>query len=686
MRSFRLARMGCVLALCLALHAPAADDEAGILWTTGRALMPAWGFYPNGSEYGGSEVLGGAAAWGTGRLTWIVEVPEEGEYHVWCRKYGGYGSVRVLVDEQPLSAGRGGAGGAWYVWQHLGRISLTAGAYHLDIEVGGGMLDAVLLTLDSELEPEGATLPPPLEEPVRSATRSYRDDSALRDAAGEHGFVVARLEDASEHLNDFVPKPEELLTVLRMWGAAGQGVSAAFGVRALVETGEFSVSLERLRGPDGVEIAASRIDARVVHLRERIMALYEGKARPGLMADLLLRDDRTALPPTGKQGGFGGGSCRTALGAHTSRQFHLVIEVPEGSPPGLYEGMLVLEGERGVLRVPVELEVLAMELLPVEGWYGVYYPAQTVHADRANYITEERYLAELEDQVRHGCNGVTLYGGLGTLELARRGGMTESPVIMGWPSSQAPEQVKAAQELGFPDLYYYGIDEPHGEAVERCRKEAERRLKAGLHMFTALNSQRAWEALRDVIDRPVLNIYVFHANSGAAAYAREQGFVPISYWVTSVAYPRYYRALAGLYNSAAGFAGTAPWGYADSTTETVYAGDRHMHAVSYPDEEGRPIPSLRWEAFREGVDDVRYLQALDRAMAAAGERLAMADAPAELDGALTRAREVRQSHFGGIGGAWFHYLNSLRPESLPTVRRALAEATVELHHHLKEIR
>jgi hypothetical protein len=64
--------------------------------------------------------------------------------------------------------------------------------------------------------------------------------------------------------------------------------------------------------------------------------------------------------------------------------------------------------------------------------------------------------------------------------------------------------------MGFEDLYYYGVDEPNQPAqIERCRKEAERRRAAGLHMMTAVNSTKAQEATRDWIDRPVYNIYVF---------------------------------------------------------------------------------------------------------------------------------------------------------------------------------
>ena len=74
---------------------------------------------------------------------------------------------------------------------------------------------------------------------------------------------------------------------------------------------------------------------------------------------------------------------------------------------------------------------------------------------------------------------------------------------MHWPDGNAEKQVAAAKELGFADLYYYGVDEPtKPDQIVRCQKEAERRQRAGLHMFTAINSKSAQPATRDFIDRP----------------------------------------------------------------------------------------------------------------------------------------------------------------------------------------
>lgn len=667
------------------------------LWTTGPALMPGWGIYPNGSEYGGTKPLDGSAAWtagGRGWLTWVVDLPRDGDYQLFVRRYAGYGTVTVQADERTVEGGRGilGPGGGRYAWFHLGSPTLRAGSHHLDILVEHNMFDAVLLTTDPQFDPLQTPLPSPVQEPMRSAARTYRDDTGLKPLAGATGFVVGRahryaVDPRQQPLYDALPAADQLADKLETWGAADQYVNLTFTVRALEALGDFTASLGELTGPDGTRLGPEQIDLRIVHVRSRVWALFEGPPRKDLCADLLLRDDRTSLPPAGQQGGFGGGHCATRLAAHESRQFWLTVHIPAGSTAGQYRGTLELgpPGSASNRRmVPVTIDVLPLELRPVEGYYSVYYPSQPTDPKRPNYVTPERYLAELKDQVRHGLNAVTLYGGFSSLKYAQQAGMRQAPVLMHWPDGLAAEQVKTAREAGFADLYYYGVDEPHGPAIERCRNEAQRRMQAGLHMFTAINSRDAWEATKDFIDRPVYCVHVFSGKDNATVmYARSKGFVPISYWVTSVSFPLHHRALAGLYNTACGYQGTAPWAYQDYPDDRLYKADGHVHAVSYPDASGQPIPSIRWEAFRDGVDDVRYLQALDRAIARAQKRTEEPNPAQDLPKALVEARRVRKEVFESIDGRWFQYLCAVSPEILDAARWEMAQAIVGIEKQIR---
>jgi len=672
--------------------APKLSDDRTV-WTTGIALMPTWGFFPLGQDYGGTKPLREVAAWNRGgkpaTLTWVHDFTQTGEYHVWVRQYGGFGQVAVAVDEQPVAGGNGGTGGAKYVWLHLGTSNVSKGSHHVDVMVPNGMFDAVLFTLDAELRPQQAKLPEPIEKPKLRALRTYRTDDTLKENAGMHGFVVGAVTPYEQLLYDWQPRPDEVIDRLGVWGAADQYVNATFAVRMLTSADEFHVSLDRLAGPEGATITADDVDLRVVHVRERKHGLFRHSRRRTLLPELLLRDDRTSLPPQGKQGGYGGGECVSKIPAHQSRQFWLTVRVPKSSPPGLYRGEITLSAsgdEDRTLTLPVDFEVLALSLLPAEGHYSIYYPSNPVNPDERLYVSKQQYLSELQDQVRHGLNTTTLYGGFDTLEIAKRAGMTKAPCLMHWPGGSAIEQVEHAKALGFEDLYYYGVDEPNKpDQVERCRKEAERRASVGLHMLTAINSIPAQEATRDFIDRPVYNIYVFGGKDNPAAmYVREKGFRPISYWTTITTFPLWYRGFTGLYNKACGYLGSSPWAYRETPDDTIYDPDGISHQVSYPDEFGEPIPTLAWEAHRAGIDDVRYLEALDRAVATGQTRLKEPNPPTGLKRAVANAREIRKRHYESIGGRWFEYACSLRPGDLDNSRRALAEATVRIGQSLGE--
>lgn len=686
-------RMRRFIALLVFLLPPIVADlamanESHLFWTTGDRLLPAWGFYPNGSSYGDTAPLGKASAWTAGGgehvLTWVAEFPADAGWRLWVRQYGGYGKVGATVDERPVVGGRGGPGGGRYVWRHLGEITVSAGSHHVDLTVNRGMLDAVLFTSDPAFDPTKAELPQPRENTVLRGLRAYRDDRRLSDAAGTLGFVVGRAPPYAETRYDWLPRQEDLVDRIHLWGSAGQYVAGTFAVRALEPLEGLRATLAELAGPRETKLGPEEIDLRVVHLRRRSMTLPATRQYADQFPDLLLRDDRDdrdGAPPKGDQGGFGGGTCVAGIPAHRGRQFWITVRVPAGSPPGVYRGRLILSAEENPNRrkeLPVELEILPLDLRPVEGYYSIYYPSQPVKPERPNYVSPERYRAELEDQARHGLNSTTLYGGFETLKMAAEAGMTRAPCLMHWPGGNARQQIDAAREMGFDGLLYYGVDEPRTpEQIERCLGEAKRRREQGLPMFTAINSRQAQEALGDVVSHPVYNLWVFDGpNNPAVLRAREQGAQVISYWTTQTAFPLFYRALAGLYNTRCGYQGTAPWAYQDYPDARLYT--EPAHAVAYPDAAGRPIPTLRWEAIRDGIDDVRYLQALDRAIAAADAGITERDPPAELAAVLERARQIRRESYESIGGRWFHYTGGLMPGDLDLVRRRLADAAVAL--------
>ena len=59
-------------------------------------------------------------------------------------------------------------------------------------------------------------------------------------------------------------------------------------------------------------------------------------------------------------------------------------------------------------------------------------------------------------------------------------------------------------------------------------------MQNGFHMYTAINSVAAEEALKDVLDRPVYSVNISQGpDDPAVMYAPEGVLRPVSYWMTA---------------------------------------------------------------------------------------------------------------------------------------------------------
>jgi len=696
----RAAGHAVLMVLVLSVTTPGSSQEAGQLpstiWTTATTLAPGFGFWVRPGDVGGTSPLGETSRYktsvvGSGTLTWVADFPREGAYQVWVRHFGNP-ATKVLVDERAVHGGSGGPGaGGRYVWWHLGELVVPKGPAHVDIIVDQAALDAVLLTLDSDLDPETATLPEPIGTPVLRAPRRYRSDAHLVGAAGAAGLVASRMPDPyQEHCNDLVPTQPEVVESLDLWGSPNQYVAGTFCLRALEAADEVEVSLTELAARE-CRLGADGIDLKVVQLRERPIAAHAehtALSGTGIVPDLLLRDDRTGFPPTGRQGGYGGGRCVAAIPAHESRQVWLTVRVPADCRPGKLRGVIRAQAKGSPgrdLAIPVTLEVLPVDLRPVAGYYGSYYRA-SIDPTAQGAISSQQLLADLRCHVRHGLNAVTLYDGAPMIHYAEEAGMTGPPVSMvprttgarGTWEDEALRQVAEAKALGLPDLYFYGVDEPHtDEAILLARAAGERAAEIGIHAQESFMGPGDYERLKDVTNRPVLMAYNFNISSTdneLVKYATERGLQPISYWFSDSSCPLKSRALAGLYNTACGYHGAAPW----ATQDYGASGATTGYFYHYPDTVGETITTVRFEALRDGIDDVRYLQALDRAIAAAQQELERRTGDDGLQAALDAAREVRRKRFETIAGGYVGYIAGTSAAALDEGRREMAEAAIAL--------
>jgi len=692
-----------ILLIC-SRSAQAAQQTPETIWTTAVTLAPGLGFWVAPEERSGTFPIGETSRYktsvtGSGTLTWVVDFPQSGKYQVWTRQMGFPKSgIDVLVNEAAVSGGKGSSNtnGNQYTWFHVGETAIKKGLAHVDLVINQRALDAVLFTLDKDFQPEVGPLPVMVKSPILRAPRRYRNDSHLKSIAGAAGMVAGRMDDPyQQHNNDIVPSGIEVLDAVHLWGSPNQYVTATFSLRALVNASEVNIDLSGVKSPEW-RLDSSHFELRVAQLRDRSIAAYSEHTAltgKGTIPDLLLRDDRTVFPPSGKQGGFGGGHCVTSIPAHESRQIWMTVQIPTYCPPGEFRGVVNIQvkgSKERNLSIPVVLNVLPIDLKPVDGYYGSFYRC-SIDPKSKGGITSKQLLSDLQFQVMYGLNAATLYDGAKMIPYARQAGMTQPPVSMvprttdggNW-EDEARRQVAEAKAMGFPDLYFYGVDEAHtDDAVKLARSAGERSMKAGIHEQDSFMSPADYDKLKDVVSRPVMMMYNFNtysAHNELVDYANQKGFQPISYWFSNASYPLRDRALVGLYNTACGYLGTAPWAsqdYGDSGPSADYF-------YFYPDKTGEPIPTIRFEAYRQGIDDVRYLQAMDRAISSAEKILVENPENPNLQKALADTRLVRKTRFESITGGYIGFVNSITAKTLEETRKEMAEATININNSINK--
>lgn len=648
--------------------------------------MPAWGFYPNPSQYDGTRPLGSHGAWSIGSnphtLTWIVDAPRDGRYDVWVRHYAGTGAIDAAIDERAIATDVAAAVAGHYEWSHLGFQQLSGGTHHVDLRVVSTTVDAVLLTSDPTFDPSSGILPPPVTSPVIRAARRYRADIALTGSA-VGGLVIGRVSKYSETIDDWLPDTGSSITDLSVWGAAGEFTSARLAIRSLGTPRSLVLIASDLAGPHDV-VPASAIDIRVIAVRTRRIDLYDTSHARTPSPDLLLKREPMELRPADLEGGPSTAPCTAKIPAHETRQFWITVHIPANQSPGRYTGSLLIRGSAAATStLRFSLDVVPLALPPVTVRYGVFYNAQPDDPTLPNYVPPDEYRYALQDQADHGANTATLYGSLSTLQIAKTVGLDQTPFLMRWPGIDPSLEREAAARIGFSDLLYYAVDEPRQpDDVRRCRAELLRRASGTIHSVTALNDRRALEQIGPLLTLPVLNLQVFDQDAVRSALARNLiRTPPVSYWLTNVSFSLYTRALTGIYSSAAGYQGTIPWAYQDLSARD-FDTDSEVSALTYRGKYGRPVATMSWEAYRDGINDVRYLQALDRALQRAEAVCVGPLRPTCAGSGLSRrietARLLRERIFDVGRMRWFEYVASIEPGDLDRLRRQIADATLAI--------
>ncbi len=475
--------------------------------------------------------------------------------------------------------------------------------------------------------------------------------------------------------------PDEASRVLSMQACRGEYEPASFVAYSLDDTVRLEVKVSDLKRPAGV-IPADAVDVRAVKCWYQSGKSGRFPINKGLRAltpELLLKDDdlvrvdyenkenfvRLSFPdgmvkwlwisspvrtPEEKDVGVEAMPINDAtvlqpvyIEKDRGKQFWVTVRVPDDAPAGKYSGDIELWSVGNRLEtLTLELTVLPFDLEPNCLESSVYYhwgidiiedgPGTVQHRQR----TWDQYRAELENLLAHGVDNPTLGIRFSTGNLRKALQMRKDVglkmdhlyyLIAGtWtPPEEIKEIIKIAREFGYEDVYFYGRDEVRGEKLRAQRKEWEGVHALGGKVFVAGSAGHNFPDMGDLQD---LLVCYGDPTKEEAALWHSKGHKIFCYAnpQSGIEEPETYRRNFGLLLAANDYDGGMTYIYYHGWND--YSGSRYrQHNFVYPSVDG-VIDTVQWEGYREGIDDLRYLATLRRAVAdardAGGQRTVLA--------------------------------------------------------------
>ena len=348
----------------------------------------------------------------------------------------------------------------------------------------------------------------------------------------------------------------------------------------------------------------------------------------------------------------------------TVKQFWLTLHIPKTAAAGTYFGTMRLTA-KGIapVEIPISVTVHAFELAKSKIIYSIYYPGklqatQTGGTLYPHYKSEQQYLAELRDMKAHGVLYPNFWQRYSktlvprALHLRNQVGLPKDRLFITSPPgapAAAAGTVRGWKALvassGFKNIYLYGLDEASGNLLRIQKPSWANVQKAGGKMFAS-----AWKEDPFPVMGKLLNVLVW---SGGAqpAMAKQYHSVGSKIFCYSnpqcgVEEPLVYRYNYGLALWKADYDGAMPFAYQYAYGHLWNDFDSKKfrdHVFAYPTPTG-VVGTMQWEGFREAVDDVRYINTLERAIKKAGKTALTAKAQKWL--AALKSRSPQQN------GSW----------------------------------
>ncbi len=496
---------------------------------------------------------------------------------------------------------------------------------------------------------------------VRQPVRLFAE-SAVTAEERQRGFLITAPDPMTVVGPEAVPLACQRATAFSLFGARGEYETASFVLHAIAPLEDVQIDVGDLHSARGQVIPADWVEVRFVR---SIRVPLDLKAKTFRREPFLLEKRKTVSAAKG-----------------AAVRVWLTLKIPENAEAGDYTGTIgVRVAGQAAAEIKLAAEVLPLKLPPAPVEMAMFFPSP---AD-----SDELLMKQLIDAREHGCNGIepalsvvikTRDRDFGADDVAATRAeckrlMAAERKVFGprtfpvtfelghqiayfwdrqkswfsfWPHSRKIDHdflravdvvCEMAKEEGWPPLRAYALDEAGAhnlldEAVyyygliKKHRPELATWTDIGGGMAMGIDEIGPLSASIDVFNTNRFTPEIARTLVGRKKpYAVYNGCGPT---------PAGARFFFGFYGYKTGASQIAQWAYYSGNALFQGNGFRQDdEGYVYLAEDG-PLPSVMWEAVREGIKDYRYLSLLSQSIAAAGasDRAGAKRAAAEADGVL----------------------------------------------------
>lgn len=446
-----------------------------------------------------------------------------------------------------------------------------------------------------------------------------------------------------------VPARDEIERVIEVSGCRGEYEPATFGVFACSELEGVNLEIGDFKSADGKRLPSSIAEAHAVKCWYQEGMPLTTKSELVLVPELLLKnpgliyvDPQTRTNEHKWQGKYPEDSPNLKdvdIAEFESQQYWLIFHIPRDTDSGVYTGRITVEASNTPsVSIPVRLTVHDFELAPSPMIHSLYYTLRFTGCE-----TEEDFRArmaqmqaEILDQVAYGINMPTTYVNGGQLPwdddpmaqvraviaMHAEAGIKNAPfvcVTYGIGGQQTEEQLDALRKnlrkfrkdveaMGRSPVYVQGKDEASGETLRRERAAFAVAHEVGAKVFVATGNDY-FPIIGDLLDMPVVsgNLVPSLPNK-----VHQLGYKILSYGNPQAGCenPKIYRQNYGLRLWRAGYDGAMNWEYCGGNWDEIGTDSNYREEGMVYRGKVKPIGTIQWEGWREGIDDIRYMATL----------------------------------------------------------------------------